>query len=140
MLKSIPKKIKKVKIKTLKDKLWKIFALYIKYRDTNGDGFGHCISCGDRLHYKQSNAGHFIPKAQGNSIYFDEDNVHMQCVRCNLTLCGNQYRYGKALRLKIGDEAVEAIYKRAEVIKKITEPEYRLLIEHYSGLLKDYNK
>jgi 5-methylcytosine-specific restriction endonuclease McrA len=123
--------MRKPTIKTLKRKLWETFSVYIRLRDSDGKGYCRCISCGEVKPYKEMDAGHFIPKSRGLSIYFYEDNVHAQCRQCNTFQHGNLYKYGKALEGKIGDKAIKEIEKLSKTIRKFTLAEYQGLIDYY---------
>jgi hypothetical protein len=122
----------------LKAKLWKIFSLYIRLRDADGQGNCRCISCGRIKRWNDCDAGHFIPKNKGNAVYFDENNVHAQCRHCNSFLHGNLGDYRVNLEKKIGRQRVNLIsYKE---IKKYSEFEYEMLIKHYKQEVKELKK
>jgi hypothetical protein len=127
-----------MKFMNYKDKLWKIFSLYIRLRDSDEYGYCHCISCGAKKYFKEVDAGHFIPKTRGNSIYFDENNVNAQCPYCNRYLHGNLYWYGKNLEDKIGKDEVDKLFLRAKEIRKIRPKEYEELIAYYKLQVKNY--
>ena len=92
----------KPRITTLKRKLWKVFADYVKKRDKYT-----CVTCGEVVGSYNCHAGHFIPKSVGGIVlYFHPDNVHAQCARCNIWLSGNQYLYGE----RLGPEKVKELY------------------------------
>jgi len=118
--------------KTLKRKLWETFSLYIRLRDSDEKGYCRCISCGIVKPYKEMDAGHFIPKSRGMSIYYEEDNVHAQCRQCNTFLHGNLYSYGKTLELKIGMKRINEITKLSRTTKKFTIAEYQAMIDYYN--------
>lgn len=69
-------------IKSLKAKAWKLFSEYIRRKDADANGIAKCVTCGHEEHWKQMQAGHFIP-GRCNSILFEESGVHVQCARCN---------------------------------------------------------
>lgn len=132
----------KKKPKTLKEKVWDKFSLYIRLRDSDEKGYCACISCGRVRFYKDKvDAGHFIPKNSGDNIYFDEDNVHAQCRYCNYYLSSNPKLYEKNLRLKIGDKAVDELYKKVKIKKSFNEKEYLEMKKYYheqaKKILKD---
>lgn len=109
----------------LKKDLWKHFSAYIRKRDG-----GICFTCGARCEGSNYHAGHFIPKSVGGlSLYFHEDNVHGQCMRCNIHLGGNQYEYGK----RLGDKA-EQLYKLKGQTVKWTAQDYLDKIKLYKEL------
>jgi 5-methylcytosine-specific restriction endonuclease McrA len=77
-------KPKRKSMKTVKNKLDKVFNDYIKKRD------GQCVICGklpvpnsDGTKLIGLDASHFVPKARGFSIRWDVRNVHAQCRGCH---------------------------------------------------------
>lgn len=114
----------KTKVSTLKRKLWKVFADYIKLRDKYT-----CFTCGRKGEGSGMHAGHFINKSIGGiALYFHEENVHAQCYNCNINLGGNQYAYG----IKLGQEKVDELYTIKNQINKWSEQDYLQRIEHYT--------
>lgn len=114
----------------LKKKLWVIFSKYIRARDKN-----ICFTCGAKVYGYNYHAGHFIPKAVGGlALYFHEDNVHGQCARCNLFMCGEQYLYGK----KLGEKKVNELYKLKQKIVKDYPFEEKII--YYNGKLQEIEK
>ena len=71
------------------DTLWKWFSLYIRVRDCEDGGMSYCRSCGNPKHFRELQAGHYISRGKKATKY-DEENVHSQCVKCNMYLNGNQ--------------------------------------------------
>lgn len=123
-------------IKNYKKVLWKWFSLYIRLRDANWKGEVACCSCGKVKHYKQMDAGHFIPKTAGNSIYFEEKNVHPQCDSCNRQNHGNLSSYALYLIKRYGPEIItELNWKRYQKCD-ITHLDYLRLIEEYKKKVK----
>lgn len=126
-LKSLPK---------LKKQLWSLFSQYVRKRDCNEDGYGSCISCGVIKHYKDADAGHFLPKSLGLQVYFVEKNVHLQCSYCNLALQGNQVQYAKALVKRYGEGVLEELEQIKNTPLKLSRIDYMELIEKYKTLIK----
>lgn len=81
-----------ISITGLKNKVWKEFSRYIKVRDANKDGYVNCCTCKKLMHWKESQAGHFVC-GRKNAVLFDDRIVHAQCVTCNLYGGGEQYKY-----------------------------------------------
>lgn len=125
---------------TTKQKLWTIFSLYIRLRDADQNGFCKCISCGSVHKFNDCDAGHFIPKNKGNSVYFLEENVHAQCRHCNSFLHGNLYFYGKALESKIGERALKMLEIKSKQILKYSEADYLKMISYYKEKVKEMKK
>jgi len=114
--------------------LWRFFSKYIRQRDG-----GVCISCGKVAHWKEMDAGHYIPKTASMAVYFHEKNVHCQCTYCNRWMHGNLSRYAIALRRKYGEGILEELDRERDKTVKITIPEYQRLIDHYKTKLKENN-
>ena len=125
------KKQSKNKIPVLKRKLWKVFSLYVKKRDKN-----ICFTCGGYCEGKNAHSGHFIPKSVGGiTLYFNENNVHCQCMNCNINLVGNQYIYGE----KLGKEMVTELYRLKQITAKWDEKIYLNGILYFECKLKQYD-
>jgi len=119
-------KMKKTTGAILKKTLWNIFSQYIRQRDN-----GICISCGKKDFWRKMDAGHYIPKTAGLSLYFDEQNVNCQCTYCNRWMHGNLSKYAIALRKKYGKTILEDLDKKRRITKKISVDEYKNIIEEF---------
>ena len=97
----------------LKKQLWTIFSKYIRIRDD-----GVCFSCGKKDDWKNTDAGHYVPKTAGLALYFDEKNVNCQCTACNRFRHGNLSQYALALRQKYGEKILEELeWKRRQITR-----------------------
>lgn len=105
---------------------WKWFSLWVRLRDcretTTIPYVARCITCGRPYHYKDLHAGHFV-KAIHRSVFFDEQNVHAQCNRCNTYLDGNEAEYLVALTNKYGRATVDRLLASKLKIRKFTGEE-----------------
>ncbi|MDX1358575.1 MAG: recombination protein NinG [Clostridia bacterium] len=125
-----PKAVKAKKTKTNpEDKLWKWFSLYIRLRDCidNTGGYGFCFTCGEAIHYKDGDCGHFIPRKWKPTKY-REDNNNLQCKNCNGKLSGNIEEYAKRLG---SDKVTELKEERLKPAKKMMPYEIESKIEYY---------
>lgn len=113
----------------IKKKLDKVFSEYIRKRDSIND-IATCITCGYKEHWKNMDAGHFIPR-QHMGTRWDERNVHAQCKRCNGFEGGQQYRYGQFLRLKYGDQIIDELEYKGRSITKFSDRDGEALIKLY---------
>jgi hypothetical protein len=100
------KTIQKYKSKSMSyliEKAQELVNAYVRKRDSLYDGeYFVCISC-DKLKPKSKcNAGHFYSRGNFGSVRFNLDNIHAQCIKCNLHLHGNLIPYQKNLIKKIG--------------------------------------
>ena len=125
---------KKNTVSHWKKELWTVFSKYIRLRDSDKYGYCQCISCGARIFWKKAQAGHFISKANGNKLYFDEQNVNAQCYRCNINLGGNSYVYSIGLNRKYGEGTAEKLWERQNKSKgkKFTIPELQEKIVYFN--------
>lgn len=148
--KAVPKKQKLPTITALRRKADVLFAHYVRLRDSelvgNINWEGQCISC-EKIYVirwfdedkqkwrwgKQDNAGHFV--GRGNfSLRYSDENVNMQCVRCNKWLSGNNASYHKAIDYKYGDGTANQLIDFAEKNK-----DYKLKREDLELVIKNAN-
>ena len=129
------KRKKKNRKPQLKRKLWIIFSKYIRARDNY-----ICFTCGKQLTPKNSDAGHYVPRSAGLSLYFDERNVHCQCTYCNRFMHGNLSQYALKLVKKYGEGILEDLDKKRRKITRYSEDEYLEMIVYYKNKLEnDYD-
>lgn len=113
-------------IHTLINKATIRFNKYIRERDKDKP----CISCG---RYTTLQAGHFYSAGHHPGLRFDEDNVHGQCLRCNMYLSGNLHEYAKNLPGRIGQQRYDALCYRADAYKKTRFKWNRWYLEEIIG-------
>ena len=70
-------------ISKLKKKLDVLFSQYIRRRNADHLGRVKCFTCGVEKHWKEQQAGHFQSRSH-HSTRWDEVNVQVQCVKCNM--------------------------------------------------------
>ena len=136
-IKNWQKKKKKMKeeLKTVQELIKAtqiIFNKYIRLRDKNE----LCISC--KQVPKKINAGHFWNANNHWNVRFDEDNVHVQCEKCNSYLSGNLIEYRTNLLMKIGAERFSQLEAKARAIRKFTKDELKEIIKEYKQKIKQY--
>lgn len=73
---------KKLKVKTLKKRVWSVFSRYIRTK-YSVNGLCTCFTCGTVKPINQMQAGHGI-SGRRNSILFLEEIVRPQCYGCNV--------------------------------------------------------
>jgi hypothetical protein len=86
------------------DEVQKAVNAYVRARDAGKP----CISCGTPWE-PTFQAGHFLSRGARPELRFDLDNIHSQCVRCNMHLSGNLLGYRKGLTSKTSLDLVEAL-------------------------------
>jgi ssDNA-binding Zn-finger/Zn-ribbon topoisomerase 1 len=109
------------------------FNTYIRLRDKDLP----CISCGQNLQGKKTDASHFYSCGAYPQLRVDEDNVHNACVHCNQHKGGNLHEYRKRLPARIGQERFDALEERKQQELKLTLPEIKEKIAYYKGLIKE---
>ncbi|GAA4272034.1 recombination protein NinG [Aquimarina gracilis] len=119
------------------------FNKFIRYRDTDSNGFGRCISSGQplRVPSKKAQAGHFYSGGKFPELKFNEDNVHLQGLSDNYYNGANLLQYRKNLIKKIGIERVEELDRIADMSKSNRFKWDRIhlieVIEKYKGKWKE---
>jgi hypothetical protein len=78
----MPKGKKPVTLAKLKKELDRVFSIFIRERDSNEYGYGSCVTCGLNKHWREMDAGHYMPR-QDLATRWYEKNVHLQCKKCN---------------------------------------------------------
>lgn len=118
----------KDKLRTKKDYIKILQIVFNKFIRKRDEGKG-CISCGTKV-AEEFHAGHYIPTTY-SYLRFNENNVHLQCSRCNTHLRGNLIEYRKNLIKKIGEESVQWLEDNKHL-------ELNLSIEELKELIKTY--
>ena len=133
------RKEKKESISTLKKKAWKAFSDYIRTRDSiNSTGtteYCVCITCNQRVEYKNIQAGHVI-SGRTNAILFNEKLVNGQCQTCNMFKGGEYTKYALWFINRYGKEKLEQAELSKNTPTKITKEEYKQITEEYKNKLK----
>lgn len=124
----LKKKAKKRKV--TKKHVWKEFSIFIRTRDADPDGMQSCYTCDIRKHWKQLEAGHFVP-GRYNSILFEERAVRPQCRQCNGHLRGNIIVYYPKMVAMYGQVVVDEIIAAKVRTHKWLPGELEGLLEKY---------
>ena len=123
-------------ISKLKQKLDVLFSQYIRRRNADHLGRVKCFTCGVEKHWKEQQAGHFQSRSH-HSTRWDEVNVQVQCVKCNMFRQGEQYKFGLYLDDRFGDGTAEELENRAKTIVKLNRVDYEEAIERYKQKIKE---
>ena len=121
--------------KTLKNALDRVFAKFIKQRDSDGVHFV-CISCYAPKPIDQFNAGHYFSRGALN-IRWNEKNVNGQCISCNKWKSGNIQGYEKGLIKKYGKGVIQELEIIKYQSKKYARFEIEILIKHYKSQISN---
>ena len=123
-------------ISKLKKKLDVLFSQYIRRRNADHLGRVKCFTCGIEKHWKEQQAGHFQSRSH-HSTRWDEVNVQVQCVKCNMYRQGEQYKFGMYLDQMFGDGTAEELEHRAKTIVKLNRVDYEEAIERYKQKIRE---
>ena len=127
----------KPKLTTLKKKLWKLTSEYVRRRDANSEGYVKCCTCSTTKHWKEMQAGHFIPQAQGNAVKWDLRNIAPQDYRCNINLGGNGAEYYPFMIETYGQDIVDELRRLSHTTVKFTVSDLQQKIDEMTQLLAD---
>lgn len=133
-----------------KKKLWRLTSEYVRRSEAlsrsremerhgqSGDpDLGECVTCGLVRPWRELQAGHFIPRAQGLATYFDLRNIHTQCYRCNINLGGNGAEYYPYMLQKYGEDTVNELRSLSRTTKKYYKSDYESMIEDLEQKLRE---
>jgi len=106
--------------------VWTKCSEYNRRKLADDNGYVACVCCGKVKHWKEMDAGHFIPKKKGKAVYFLPENIFPQCTGCN-----RPYSSAQAEKVKIaytlwmvktyGTEAVERLQRLSRGIEHSQE-------------------
>lgn len=122
---------KKPTRKGLIKKLDTIFSEYIRRRYAKNE-ISTCVTCGKKDHWKNLQAGHFMSRKH-YSTRWDEDNVEVQCMACNVFRYGEQFLFSKYL----GQEKSDELLAKSRESKKFADYELQEMIDLYKKKLSE---
>jgi hypothetical protein len=128
-------KVKKKSLSKLQENLWKVFSEWIRRRDSDEYGIVKCFTCGKKSHWKEMQAGHFITRKQSATKY-DEVNVQVQCVSCNIFGQGMQFIFGRNLDLKYGEGTADQLEFKSKLMCKRDRFDYEMMIDDVKQKIK----
>lgn len=132
---------RKLSLSALEKKLDRIFSEWVRRRAADEGGTVECVTCGKLMHWKESHAGHFIKRQhRGGGLRHHPLNVHVQCVRCNVYMGGQQDEYAAYILRKYGAETLDELMRIKHIISKPDRSFLEEQISRYSGLLKDMER
>ena len=125
MKKTKLKKQSSLPIARLKQKLDKIFSIFIRNR-----GKGICFTCGLKRTPKLMQCGHFISRTH-SSTRWNDINCQSQCFACNIWKRGNIAEFSARLIEKYGMEEFKNLIAEGRKIKQWKISELEELIKKY---------
>lgn len=124
----------------LRNKIDRVFSIYIRLRDADDDGFNKCWTCGTRVFWKNCDAGHFMSRACMSTRWNAEGNVLPQCKKCNGFRSGEQYAFAKNLDHKYGEGYADSLVRLSKETRKWSIPELEELYDHYAKLANELQR
>ena len=103
---------------------------YIRARDPDV-----CISCGV-TNSSAWQAGHYISVGANATLRYNEDNIHKQCVQCNMHKGSNATMYRIGIESKIGTEKLAWLEGWHPTVK-MTAEYAKEIAEYYKSKLRD---
>ena len=119
-------KNEQMSIKQLKAKCWELCRKYNVAKEPC------CFTCGS---INEPQAGHFI-HGHTKATFFEPDNIHRQCKRCNLFLSGNLRIYTLKMIDKYGREFVDKLDRTSKMEHVHSRQEVIIWIAFYKDKLK----
>lgn len=126
--------IEEESIRNLIEDLDAVFSRYIRLKNSDKEGNTICCTCGSKQHYTETDAGHYIPRAN-LSTRWNEYNVSPQCKQCNRLEYGKQKEF-EAYIEKNNKDMVETLKELSKQIYKPSREELKGLIGEYRFKLK----
>lgn len=123
-------------ISQLKKEADAVFSQWVRRSAEEEDGLVKCVTCPNRLPWKEMQAGHY--ETRGTLVLrYDERNVHPQCVGCNVFKKGNYPRYATWMVKEYGPYILKELEDEAKVIVNDSRSLYEAVIEDYKLKLKE---
>ena len=126
-------KLENKSVTQLKTQAWKLCSEYVRKRDADWRGNVTCITCMYKSHWKDMDAGHFIP-SRVNGILFDTRGIYAQCKQCNMN-GGNPVPYYKIMLRLHGQDVIDELQKQKDTPKRFTKEELIEIIEDFKEKL-----
>lgn len=117
--------------KLIKD-LDAIFSRYTRIRASDASGNVSCYTCGHRNHYKKMQAGHYVSRFY-KAVRWNEDNVKVQCVMCNMWKNGDAANFREKLVAELGEGGVRYLEESRKVVEKLNPEVLAAKIAYYKA-------
>lgn len=119
-----------------KEKLDRVYSLYIRLRDADDGGWTRCISCGKILPFESMQCGHYWGRHH-IATRWDEYNCNSECAICNCNDTNHLEGYKRNLIRKIGADSFADLEKRhLEIVKEPDDEETKVLVQGYKELCR----
>ena len=127
--------MRKPTLKGIKKKADKVFSEYIRRLKSDKNGWGTCVSCGKKAHWKELQCGHYFSRGR-LATRFHDDNANLQCSGCNIFKHGNYTAYAAFMFKEYGSTFMEDLENLSRKPTKITIPEYQDMIVGWQTMME----
>jgi len=121
------------------DLLDQAFSWFVRLKHANNDGFCVCCTCGARVHWKQIDLGHFMPRKE-TSTRWEEKNTGPQCVDCNRHKNGRRDEFAQYLDRVYGEGTADKMRIQAKKVLKLFPVELVELRKFYLHEIADLKR
>jgi len=97
-----------------------------------------CISC-DKPWQPDFQAGHYLSVGAHRELRFEPDNIHLQCIQCNMHKGGNAIQYRAGLVRRHGTHLVDAL-EAPHPLPKWTRQDYQNIEAAFKSWADDLAK
>ena len=111
------------------------YNMMVRLEESDENGYGVCITCGVKIHYKQAHAGHFL-----HGLDFTRDNQHFQCAQCNNTYSGRLDKYTLYMLDHYGRKRVDELYRLNNQAHKYSIPDLMEMRATYKAKIKELQR
>ena len=125
-------------LRNLIDDLDSVFSKLVRIKDADSKGIVHCVTCSNKGHYNDFDAGHFIPRIH-LSTRWDFNNVKPQCRTCNRVEYGKQQEFAEYLE-KEQFGITEYLREQSRTVTKPTRDELKYLVIEYRSKVEILSK
>ena len=125
-------------IPQLAEDVAKLLQKYVRLAESDDNGYGKCVSCGQSFHWKDRQGGHFIERGK-LSTKLDRRNVNSQCYGCNgfgKYHMEKQAKYVMYIEKTYGKGTVDDLIKISHTTRKYTRDELELLKDELNAKIK----
>jgi hypothetical protein len=132
MIRKPKRKSKKKDFKraTYVDALDSVFSHYIRQKAADDDGMVGCFTCTAIGHWKTMQCGHYFSR-KSLSTRWDERNVRVQDMHCNVFIGGNYPVFGVRLAQEIGADGMAELERLNKQVVKLDNNELVAKIRMY---------
>ena len=107
----------------------------------NLDGYVTCVSCGVKKHWKELDAGHYFSRGD-KSVKLMEENIHPQCMGCNIRMSHGDTKVVTAYRRHMvdmyGEDFLDHLEALAWTPTKFNRAEIEALTKTLKAQIKEY--